>query len=313
MEIFKICEKEAKTKAFSKEGLGQQPKTDPKEKAKSETRDWINNVVGELETQINIFEAEMEGLSVKKGKTRPPRLTHLETSITRHEAHIMKLELILRLLDNDESSPEQPCRLLLAPSSYQQVTSVPEPAEESSPRYANANLLSEASGVPTASSIVPGPTSVLGVPESTAVATSPSTVVSSVSVFLAVDHLLLSVLLPCQAGESRKAAARKNPSIALSDTSDEEADDTGSDDAYDISTEKPPAKAGRKPRAAAAVSKKRGPAKKANAKQMALNDMLKLAESTGISPEKKVGRLPWTRRANSVLQTQRSSDTTTLR
>ncbi|XP_057951363.1 uncharacterized protein LOC131146087 isoform X2 [Malania oleifera] len=107
MERFKICEKETKTKAFSKEGLGQQPKTDPKEKAKAETRDWLNNVVGELESQIDNFEAEVEGLSVKKGKTRPPRLTHLETSIARHKAHIMKLELILRLLDNDELSPEQ--------------------------------------------------------------------------------------------------------------------------------------------------------------------------------------------------------------
>ncbi|KAL4378130.1 hypothetical protein GQ457_02G035050 [Hibiscus cannabinus] len=107
MERFKICEKETKTKAFSKEGLGQQPKTDPKEKAKSETRDWLNNVVGELESQIDSFEAEVEGLSVKKGKAKPPRLTHLETSISRHKAHIMKLELILRLLDNDELSPEQ--------------------------------------------------------------------------------------------------------------------------------------------------------------------------------------------------------------
>ncbi|KAL2944202.1 CCR4-NOT transcription complex subunit 3 [Bienertia sinuspersici] len=106
MERFKVCEKETKTKAFSKEGLGQQPKTDPKEKAKSETRDWLNNVVGELESQIDNFEAEMEGLSVKKGKARPPRLTHLETSIARHKAHIMKLELILRLLDNDELSAE---------------------------------------------------------------------------------------------------------------------------------------------------------------------------------------------------------------
>lgn len=89
-----------------------------------------------METQIDIFEAEIEGLSVKKGKTKPPRLvpivkrrfifdvefclsnglptdfgfllqTHLETSITRHKAHIIKLELILRLLDNDELSTEQ--------------------------------------------------------------------------------------------------------------------------------------------------------------------------------------------------------------
>ncbi|XP_061355253.1 uncharacterized protein LOC133299787 isoform X2 [Gastrolobium bilobum] len=107
MERFKICEKETKTKAFSKEGLVQQPKTDPREKAKSETRDWLNNVVGELESQIDSFEAELEGLSVKKGKSKPPRLTHLETSITRHKAHIKKCELILRLLDNDELSPEQ--------------------------------------------------------------------------------------------------------------------------------------------------------------------------------------------------------------
>ncbi|KAL5547163.1 hypothetical protein UlMin_006850 [Ulmus minor] len=107
MERFKICEKETKTKAFSKEGLGQQPKPDPKEKAKSETRDWLNNVVSELESQIDNFEAELEGLTVKKGKQRPPRLSHLETSIVRHKAHIMKLELILRLLDNDELSPEQ--------------------------------------------------------------------------------------------------------------------------------------------------------------------------------------------------------------
>lgn len=107
MERFKVCEKETKTKAFSKEGLGQQPKTDPREKAKAETRDWLNNVVGDLESQIDNFEAEIEGLSVKKGKAKPPRLAHLETSITRHKAHIMKLELILRLLDNDELSPEQ--------------------------------------------------------------------------------------------------------------------------------------------------------------------------------------------------------------
>ncbi|PWA92474.1 CCR4-NOT transcription complex subunit 3 [Artemisia annua] len=107
MERFKICEKEMKTKAFSKEGLEQQPKTDPKEKAKSKTRDWLNNTVSELESQIDSFEAEIEGLSVKKGKTRPPRLIHLESSINRHKAHIMKLELILRLLDNDELSPEE--------------------------------------------------------------------------------------------------------------------------------------------------------------------------------------------------------------
>jgi CCR4-NOT transcription complex subunit 3 len=80
---------------------------DPKEKAKGESRDWLNNMVSELDSQIDSFEAEMEGLQVKKGKARPPRLTHLEDSIARHKLHIQKLELMLRLLDNDGLSPEQ--------------------------------------------------------------------------------------------------------------------------------------------------------------------------------------------------------------
>lgn len=32
-----------------------------------------------MESQIDNFEAEIEGLSVKKGKTRPPRLVGLKT------------------------------------------------------------------------------------------------------------------------------------------------------------------------------------------------------------------------------------------
>lgn len=40
-------------------------------------------------------------------KTLLHQQVHLEKSITRHKAHIKKLESILRLLDNDELSPEQ--------------------------------------------------------------------------------------------------------------------------------------------------------------------------------------------------------------
>ncbi len=45
MERFKVCEKETKTKAFSKEGLGQATKVDPREKARNEAREWINTTV----------------------------------------------------------------------------------------------------------------------------------------------------------------------------------------------------------------------------------------------------------------------------
>ena len=94
MERFKVCEKETKTKAFSKEGLGQQPKADPKERARSEAREWLNHVVDELGVQVDGFEAEMESLTSagKKGKTKPPRLVHLEESVARHKEHVIKLE-----------------------------------------------------------------------------------------------------------------------------------------------------------------------------------------------------------------------------
>jgi len=41
MERFKVCEKEFKTKAFSKEGLSQAPKEDPKDKEKNKARKGI--------------------------------------------------------------------------------------------------------------------------------------------------------------------------------------------------------------------------------------------------------------------------------
>jgi CCR4-NOT transcription complex subunit 3 len=107
MERFKVCEKETKTKAFSKEGLGQQPKADPRERARGEAREWLNRVVDDLNTQQEAFEAEIESLSTaKKGKQKPARLTHLEESAMRHKEHITKLEQVLRLLDNEAINPD---------------------------------------------------------------------------------------------------------------------------------------------------------------------------------------------------------------
>ena len=52
MERFKVCEKEMKVKAFSKMGLGQATKLDPKEKAKNDLRDWINETVDKLTAEV---------------------------------------------------------------------------------------------------------------------------------------------------------------------------------------------------------------------------------------------------------------------
>ena len=42
MERFKIVERETKTKAYSKEGLGAAAKMDPKEKEKEEVLVWLS-------------------------------------------------------------------------------------------------------------------------------------------------------------------------------------------------------------------------------------------------------------------------------
>ena len=42
MERFKVVERETKTKAYSKEGLGGAHKVDPKEKEKEETQTWLS-------------------------------------------------------------------------------------------------------------------------------------------------------------------------------------------------------------------------------------------------------------------------------
>lgn len=104
MEKFKTCEKEMKTKAFSKEGLTQAVKLDPKEQEREEIMAWLQSKVEELELQIEVSEAEIEslqGLGKKRGKTTTAgRLEELEHLNERRKWHISRLEIVLRLLNN---------------------------------------------------------------------------------------------------------------------------------------------------------------------------------------------------------------------
>ena len=58
MEQFKICEKDTKTKAYSKEGLARDSRMDPKEQEKEEKRDWINQCIESLTELIDNIEVE---------------------------------------------------------------------------------------------------------------------------------------------------------------------------------------------------------------------------------------------------------------
>lgn len=55
MERFKVVERETKTKAYSKEGLGAAQKLDPAQKEKDEVTNWLANSIDALNLQVLVF------------------------------------------------------------------------------------------------------------------------------------------------------------------------------------------------------------------------------------------------------------------
>lgn len=112
MEKFKACEKEMKTKAYSKIGLNQSAVLDPKEQEKEETAIWLRGQVEALQMQVEQAEAEIEALqgsSKKRNKSSAAagRQEELENLNERRKWHIGRLEIVLRLLDNGSLSTQK--------------------------------------------------------------------------------------------------------------------------------------------------------------------------------------------------------------
>ena len=111
MERFKIVERETKTKAYSKEGLTSGAKLDPAEKERADTAKWLNDCLEQLNIQMDGFEAEIETLGASSSKKKKNNNEHLveefQTLLEKHREHVVKLETILRMLDNDNVNIEQ--------------------------------------------------------------------------------------------------------------------------------------------------------------------------------------------------------------
>jgi len=102
MELFKVCEKDTKTKTYSKEGLARSEVVDPDLVIKNNTTDWINEIIERLEQLIDDHESEIETLSAGKGKkTNKGKITSFMTFSNNHKFHIAKLMAISRLVVND--------------------------------------------------------------------------------------------------------------------------------------------------------------------------------------------------------------------
>uniref|UniRef100_A0A1A9UWT8 CCR4-NOT transcription complex subunit 3 n=1 Tax=Glossina austeni TaxID=7395 RepID=A0A1A9UWT8_GLOAU len=111
MERFKVVERETKTKAYSKEGLGAAQKMDPAQRIKDVARNWLTSSISSLQIQIDQYESEIESLLAGKKKRldrdKQDRMDELRSKLDRHKFHVTKLETLLRLLDNDNVEAEQ--------------------------------------------------------------------------------------------------------------------------------------------------------------------------------------------------------------
>lgn len=111
MERFKVVERQTKTKAFSKEGLNQASKMDPKQKAKKRTQTWIQDFIDQLNMQVDAMDAEVEtlmaGSKKKKDANKQARVDGLHEKVVRHKFHIDMLERCLRALENETVSPQE--------------------------------------------------------------------------------------------------------------------------------------------------------------------------------------------------------------
>ncbi|KAI5637317.1 CCR4-NOT transcription complex subunit 3 [Phthorimaea operculella] len=111
MERFKVVERETKTKAYSKEGLGAAQKLDPAQKEREEMSSWLISSIDALNLQVDQFESEIESLLVGKkkrlDKEKQDRMEELKVKLEKHRFHIKKLETLLRMLDNMSVEVEQ--------------------------------------------------------------------------------------------------------------------------------------------------------------------------------------------------------------
>ncbi len=82
MEQFKICEKDTKTKAYSKEGLARETRSDPKEVEREEKKGWINDWLERLHDLMDSLQVEIEKITATtRGKSKSKEQARCVASI----------------------------------------------------------------------------------------------------------------------------------------------------------------------------------------------------------------------------------------
>ena len=109
MEQFKKCEKEMKTKTYSKVGLAKAALAGDDNGENAETIDWVNEQLEHLRQQVSTVQVNIDtmngtGSSKKKGKSKKAEVQSEEyhQTIEQHQWHITRLEQILSMLETGE-------------------------------------------------------------------------------------------------------------------------------------------------------------------------------------------------------------------
>eukprot|EP00792_Barthelona_sp_PAP020_P006099 TRINITY_DN2908_c0_g1_i1.p1 TRINITY_DN2908_c0_g1~~TRINITY_DN2908_c0_g1_i1.p1 ORF type:complete len:590 (-),score=141.96 TRINITY_DN2908_c0_g1_i1:19-1788(-) len=115
MERFKGLEKEAKTKAYSKEGLQQAARKSKISEPKDQCLEYLQTIKRDLEDLIENAETEIDDLMASLSKTKKKRIQQqisesiitFEGHIESHRFHLQKIEELYRSVFNDQLDPEE--------------------------------------------------------------------------------------------------------------------------------------------------------------------------------------------------------------
>ena len=104
MEDFRGCEKETKTKAYSKEGL--QKQTVQKD-TKGPLRAWLQESVDDITEQLKKYETQLSDFALSDDPDVLEKTITLEHRIERHQFHLEHLEYLLTAWENDTVTKQQ--------------------------------------------------------------------------------------------------------------------------------------------------------------------------------------------------------------
>ncbi|GME89639.1 unnamed protein product [[Candida] boidinii] len=115
MELYKLVEKGSKTKAYSDESLmNVSQEINPEDKEKYEAMEFVRNSLDEIQRQEEVLEVEIDKFTATSKKSKrgnsyanEEKKNELDHFMEMHKWHQEKLEIVLRLLENDILSPEE--------------------------------------------------------------------------------------------------------------------------------------------------------------------------------------------------------------